>query len=227
MLKNVKWFSIGVSLLYIAAGVLLILNPDVSEFTILNFMAYASMAVGLLSIIRYFTMPVKIALFRNGFMVGTIFIAVGIILLIFKEKFVDLAYIILAVVVMISGFSKLQDCIDAARLGSESTIAYFVLSLVSIAAGILIIVNPFTDINMTNMVIAIALLYSGVSDLFGSLFLSVKFRRYSREQEQGSQVQYYRPQEYVEPVIPETPYIHMDIPDAENVSDVNQSEDAD
>ena len=79
---------------------------------------------------------------------------------------------------MVSGFMKLQDCIDVRRMGYGNGLVLFLLALVSIVHGIVLIVNPFHASTVLMRLVGAGLLFCGVSDLFSTLYMSRKIKHY-------------------------------------------------
>ena len=79
---------------------------------------------------------------------------------------------------MISGYKKLQDCVDAWRLGLKYGVLYFVLASISIGIGLFILIDSTLSIKTLHVLIGIGLLYSGVSDLISTIFLASKMTEY-------------------------------------------------
>ena len=183
-MKSIKWSSIFISLCYIGAGAFLILDPAISQEFICTVMSYASFVIGGVNILIYFLRPAKESFFRNDFMVGLLILTLGGLALTYTEMFLEMVYVILAVIIMISGYIKLQDCVDTWRLGSKHGLIYFLLAIISIGAGIIVLISPFTTIEHLHYMIGGGLIYSGVSDLFSAIYLSTKMIGYNRHLKQ-------------------------------------------
>ena len=76
---------------------------------------------------------------------------------------------------------KLQNTIDVARTGYEKWWAVFILSIVNIAIGIIVLVNPFETATLLIRIIGAGLVYSGLSDLVATLFLKGQFEKFEKQ----------------------------------------------
>lgn len=186
-LKSMKWNMIVSSIFSIILGVVLIAFPDTSLFVIVNIIAIAFTAGGIASIIRYFTYDLRESLYRNDFLAGVICLAIGLLLFINPGVIVALVPFVLAIFVMISGFIKLQDGIDAYRMGYKNSFIYILLAVLSIAAGLIIMFNLFETASLLFIFIGASLVYTGISDIFATLYLSRKLHEYYKDlDEKGS-----------------------------------------
>ncbi len=175
--KELKWNSIVSSLIYIGLGIILFFMPETSLEVILNVIGIGTIIVGILSLIRYFTYDARDSFYRNDFLFGLIGIAIGALIFLRKDIFASLIPFILGIAILISGFVKLQDAIDASRLGYKNSIIYIILAVINIIAGVVVILNPFTTAVMLFMIIGISLIFSGISDIISTVYLSRKIKK--------------------------------------------------
>lgn len=185
-MKNIKWSSIFTSLLYIAAGIYLFLFPGTTIRTIGEVLCFASIALGVLRIILYLVRDIRKVLFRNDFVEGFVFIVFGGVLLYNMSEIEQLIPFILVSLILLSGISKIQDGLDASRIGFHHTGVYFFLAIVSLGIGATAIYLLIAEQKMLPMLNSIGLIYSGATDLFSAVYLSTKIRRFFREQAPAS-----------------------------------------
>lgn len=182
-MKNIKWSNIALALLYVAAGLLLICYPKATTNQICTIIGVSIIVIGILNIIRYFLFTLEQRIFRNDFLIGLLFVSIGCIALAFKTVFLQFVYIALALVIMYSGFVKIQDGIDSAHLGGKTASLYFILAAISVVLGLVVLFNSYIFTNVESQIslhrlIGVGLTYSGLSDLFSSLYLSSKLNAY-------------------------------------------------
>lgn len=177
LLRELKWSSIVSSVVYIGVGVALLIMPDLSLTVILSILSIGMVVAGVLSLLRYFIYDAHTAFYRNDFLFGLIGIALGSLIYLRKDIFASLIPILLGVVILFSGFVKLQDSIDARRLGYKNSLLYIVLAIINVIAGIVVILNPFATNNLLFMLIGASLVYSGISDLVSTVYLSSKINK--------------------------------------------------
>lgn len=177
-MKNVKWSAIVVAACYIGAGCLFFVEPSLTRELICKWIGYCSIAFGIVDIISYFIRPKHESYMENAFRDGLILITLGILVLIKKTLFIELVYLILAIVIMISGYNKIQDCVVSWRLGIKNGLVYLVLASISVILGLFILSGNITDVKTLHSLIAAGLFYSGITDLISTLFLSKQMNDY-------------------------------------------------
>ena len=175
-LKSLKWNSIIGSILMILLGVVLIFFPSLSLNVISNMIGISAIVGGIFSIIRYFMIDLKESFYRNDFLNGVIMLVIGALVVFKPSFFISLIPLMLGIVILFSGISKLQDGISAKRLGYQNSTSYILLGVINIIFGLVILFNPFSAANVMFMIIGVGLIYSGVSDLYVTIFLTKRFK---------------------------------------------------
>lgn len=182
-MKSIKWNSMVFAMCYIGMGAYFIVNPYLAQEDLCILIGYVMIILGIGNVLFYLIRKMETSFYRSDFQSGLILVTVGLIAIAYKPLFIELVYLIMGIIIMISGYSKLQDCVDTWRLGSSHGILYLILALISIGIGLLIITNPFLDTITVHYVIGAGLIYSGISDLFSSIYLSTKMIRFRKDKE--------------------------------------------
>lgn len=173
-MKNIKWSSIVISICYIAGGFLFFLDAKLTKDLICSIIGYILLAIGTFSVISYFSKSKLEGFLKNDFRDGLIIITIGLLPLIRKDLFIELVYSIIAILIMISGYRKLQDCVDAYRIGYKKVALYIVLSAISIILGLIIMLDTTINVASLHKLIGISLMFSGISDFISTVFLLSK-----------------------------------------------------
>lgn len=181
MLKELKWNSIITSILMIVLGVILFLMPGVSMSVIVTIVGMIAIASGIFNIIHHFVIDISESYYRNDLLFGLVSLIFGILILVRPGFFISLVPFILGIVILVSGLVKLQEGIDAKRIGYDRSMLYIVLAIIDIILGIIILFEPFGVANILFMIIGLGLVYSGVSDLYVTLYLSKRFKEYYKD----------------------------------------------
>ena len=211
MLKHIKWSGLFLSVVYIVAGVCFFVYPELSHTYMCEAIGGACAAAGLIHIISYFVMNIRRALFENDFVEGSVMILAGILIAWQKNAFLQLIPSILAVAIVVSGISKIQDGIDSARLGFPRRWMELILALISIGVGAVVLVNVIRDEDLMFKIIAGGLIYSGLTDMYSSIALSTKIHAFykaekeeedaKKAEEERKKAEQQKPAE--QPVLPE------------------------
>ncbi len=200
MLDRMKWTSIAYALLYTVAGILLLLYPGKMGELFCDLFGIALIIYGIISIVMYFMMDIRLSLFRNDFASGIIKILLGVMVIYHKEIFQSLIPFLLAIALIASGILKLQSGVDASRIGYPNGWQFLVLAVVSIVAGIVIMFNLIPTQELMMQVAGGALLYSGLTDLYTTLYLSGKIKKFMTALEKPKHPAPQPPKEEEEPI---------------------------
>ncbi len=234
MLKNVKWVSLGIAVIYIVGGVLLFMYPTEMTLMFSPIMGGGLIAVGLLNIIIYFTLDKQESFFRNDFAEGLIRILIGILIIMNKNMFNDLITPLLCLAIAVSTSLKLQDGIDARRLGVPNFWMYFSFALISLIPIALALLHVIQEEQTFFKAAGIALVYCGLSDLILGIFLSTKIHKYVKDLENPKPeepaaepepapeipVPEAKPEDVSSPVVPEE--VHAAEPEPLSVPELDQ-----
>ena len=90
--------------------------------------------------------------------------------------------IIFGLVILISGLVKVQSASVAKRIGYQGANAYTILGVISIILGVIIMFFLPGSVATETLfiVIGIGMIYSGISDLYVTCFLSSKYKKFIR-----------------------------------------------
>lgn len=179
-MEKIKWSNILIAICYIAAGIMFFINPNLTKEIICTWLGCGLSIIGISLIVSYLFKSKYESFYKDDFSDGLIYITIGILALVKKAFFLEFIYFELAIVIVISGYKKLQDCVDAWRFGAKHGALYLVLAAVSIGIGLLILVDSTLSETTLHYLVGGGLLFSGISDLVSSIFLSSKMIEYVR-----------------------------------------------
>ncbi|MGN1389553.1 MAG: HdeD family acid-resistance protein [Bulleidia sp.] len=182
MFKNLKWDSVLKALIYLAAGIVMLVYPEIMTTYSADILAMICILLGLIKMISYLLMDVTKALYRSDFSEGIILVIVGLVCLYQKAQLKTLIPSIIALAIIYSGLLKLEDAVDNRRLGKTSSGGYVFFAIIAVALGIVILFGLVKDEKFLFQFIGGSLIYCGVTDLVSSFLLASRFRKYSDEQ---------------------------------------------
>lgn len=188
MLKQIKWGAVGLSVLEIAAGVLLVMFPALSSDVICYMVGVGACIYGIINLVQYFLMKLEDSFFRNEFVRGVMMLLFGIIVMLKKDLIIGLVPVVLGMIIIFSGFFKLQRAVVAFRIHYDMSLWYAILGSISIIFGIVImfVLSPKQTQELIYRVIGSGLIYCGVSDLITVFFLANRFHHYLQEIKAGN-----------------------------------------
>ena len=181
LVKQLKWNLILLAVIFIALGIVLILWPGATMKTICYLLAAMLLALGVASLINYLRKDISGIIYRYDLVVGLCAILGGILVIVKVDKLTDLIPAVLGFLVTMSGILKMQNSVDMLRLGHGTWHVAFAMAIVNIVAGIVLLMNPFEAAQILIMCIGIALVYSGITDLYVTISISRRLSKIKTE----------------------------------------------
>ena len=181
LLKQLKWNLILLAVIFIALVIVLILWPGATMKTICYLLAAMLLAIGVVSLINYLRKDISGIIYRYDLVVGLCAILGGILVIVKVDKLTDLIPAVLGFLVTMSGIMKMQNSVDMLRLGHGTWHVAFAMAIVNIVAGIVLLMNPFEAAQILIMCLGIALVYSGITDLYVTISISRRLSRLKTE----------------------------------------------
>lgn len=187
MLKELKWNMILSALLYIVLGGILVLFPETTAKTICYMVAGVAIVLGIINLIMYFTRNVQMNYYRNDFVFGLVLIILGIFIVYRVDLIIALVPFIMGLGIVVSGFFKFQNALDLQRMKSGA-IPFLVLAVINVVFGVLMVINPFESALLLFRLLGIGLIFSGVTDLISTLYISGKVKSYRKSMQEAEEV---------------------------------------
>ncbi|MDD3243960.1 MAG: DUF308 domain-containing protein [Eubacteriales bacterium] len=164
--RKFRWNLLCIPLASIALGLVLLLWPKIAVLTLSTAAAVLLIALGLWQAIAG-----AVNLFRwkaaiDGWQLATglIVLVLGIVLALFPKVLASLLPVFLGVVFVIDGVARLSIAFQAHAMGQRWAGA-LVFAMLTIAAGILLLINPFGGSALLAVLAGVLLLISGVSNV--------------------------------------------------------------
>lgn len=165
----------------ILAGLVLLFFPEATTKTIAYMSAALLLLMGVAQIIGYFRNEPGMGRYSGGMVLGIFLIVIGLLIYYKSETVISIIPVILGVIIVISGVAKLQQAIDLARMRMSRWSTVLVIALLNIVLGGVIIFNPFSTVMTLLRFVGIGLIYSGLSDIISTLYVSHRTRDYYDE----------------------------------------------
>ena len=168
------------ALLYIVAGLVLLVCPEITTKTITYSVAVIFLVTGIAEIINYLRMEPNLASASTGFVNGTLVTLLAVFIFVKSEVVIGIIPVILGFLIIVSGTLKLQHAINLFRIKMPGVKSICIIGLVNIIIGIVIVFNPFKTVIVLMRIMGVGLLLSGITDLCASAFMKKQFKKYSK-----------------------------------------------
>lgn len=158
------WIALCTFAAMLVFGLMLLIHPENIYNLLLNLGGSLLMIIGLIRVISYFLSDAMAALEDRRLSGGIVTLLIGLALIVFKPLFISLIPLLLGAVMFVGGATRLQGGLDLKRLGGDRYKPVLVSSIVSIALGLLIVLNPFESGMVLLRVIGASLILETVMD---------------------------------------------------------------
>lgn len=175
MLKSIRNSLVTTSILYIIAGVLLVMFPATALNTVCTLIGIVTLAYGAVRIVSYFKDG---GLYSNRFdlFIGVILAVAGVFLVACPQFVVSLIPIALGIYILVDSFTAAKKALDMKALGFDKWWFSFTLALVLAVFGLIMVFNPFGTLTSLVKFIGIAFIFDGAYTLANTVVADRVFR---------------------------------------------------
>lgn len=170
------------SIFCVIIGLALIIDPGFFTDTVGRVIGGLFAAYGAVDLIRYFASEDRYA---TGLVKGILMCAAGIFILIKPDFIPKVLALICGLYMTISGVVNIEDALNLKKVGVMSWKVSFIPALITTAVGVLLIIDPMLLPNAAMMVLGIALLISGLTNIFGCASANSKLKKYDKFNKKG------------------------------------------
>lgn len=172
ILKEMKRNAVITSTIYIIVGLVLTLFPASTARTIGYAFATVILIAGLGFLYRFVVKDAAYSFVGNELVIGTVLVLASIFVFVRVESVVSFIPVLLGVVVMVSGITKLQNAIGLQKMRYQGSTAVLIFAVLNILFGIVLVFNPFSAVTTLIMLIGLGLVFSGVTDLITTFWIA-------------------------------------------------------
>lgn len=162
----------------LAAGIILLFFPEAMTKTIAYVTAVMLILMGISQIIGYLCSEPGRGRFSGGMAAGICLLIAGFLIYFRAEAVISVIPIILGIIIVISGVAKLQQAVDLARMKAPRWSTVLATAILNMILGGVIIFNPFSTVMTLLRFVGLGMIYSGLSDIGASIYLSRQTKDY-------------------------------------------------
>ena len=169
-LRKIKWVNLLLSALWLLCGLALLIWPRISSEVICYVLGGLCLVCGIGKLLGYFSKdPYRLA-FQFDLALGILCLVLGIILIFFSRAILSLLPVIVGIYTVVSGVFKLQTAFEAKRFGMNKWWGMLLISLVTIAIGVVLFLRPFSSAMLVIRFMGLAILADGIQDLTATAY---------------------------------------------------------
>ena len=180
MLRYVKSGMMLLSIAYIVIGMMLLIMPQTSLLWICYAFGAVVLITGIACLIQY--ARIRGTGFTAPFMLvgGVITAGLGIFTLAKPQVVASFLPVVFGIFIVVDGLSRIGSAIDLAKRKGQKWWVLLLLSIVSVALGILLVLHPFGAAVSLVMVCGILLIVEGAMNLGCILYAAMELRTLDR-----------------------------------------------
>ena len=169
-LKHVKGTYLLLDLLWLLAGLVLLIWPRFSSGLVCTVLGVLCCVYGVVKLFGYFSRdPYKLA-FQFDLALGIFFLILGGVLLFFSETLLSLLPVFIGVLGVVNGVFRFQSAMDARRFGLGKWWVLLLLSLAATVPGVILLLRPFQSAMLAIRFVGLTLLINGVQDMTATAY---------------------------------------------------------
>lgn len=175
MYKRMIIYSILTSILTVAAGVVLLLVPELTNKVVGIIAGVIFLIEGINSIYKYFHREVA-KLYNLNLVFGVLYSILGVVIIIYPFTVVEFVTVCLGLYMIINGASKVNYALWLKRGNEDSWLITLATGILVAIVGVLVIFNPFASLTLTKLAGAF-LIITGILDFMDTIL----FKNRSKE----------------------------------------------
>lgn len=157
--------SIAMSLVFCAAGALLMARPGMSSLVVSRALGAAMIVFGIIKLVGYFSKDLFRLAFQYDLGFGLLLIALGALVLARPGQALDFLFIALGVAILTDGLFKVQIAMDSRRFGISTWWLTLALAIVTGVVGLALVFRPWDSARLLTRLLGAALLAEGILNL--------------------------------------------------------------
>lgn len=164
-------YSLLLSVIYVALGLVLIIWPATSARTICFALGAVLLVVGIFHIIAYAVQNYYSSVIRQSLTIGIVLSLLGVFIMLRTNNVLKTMPFVFGILLVADSASKIQRALDLRRAKMRLWYITFLGGLITAILGIILIINPFTAIIALNIYIGVSLIVNSISNLISAIFI--------------------------------------------------------
>ncbi len=171
--KRIKWAYLLVSVFFIALGVLLVLQPDMSMINFCRFLGGVAALFGVVRVIGYFIRELDGVGLRYDFATGAFAIIAGALLIWRAPEMAGIMAVVIGLFILVDCVFKLQVAMDSKRMGANAWWITLLFTCVSMVLGLLLVFDTFKGQQVLSIMMGISLVADGLQNLCTVIYAAI------------------------------------------------------
>ena len=165
-IKSLKVNDSLSAVICVILGIVLLVWPGQSTQVVCMVLGIVLGGFGLIQIILYLATKEKTMVSHSMMMLGVVLAVIGGWIVLKPETIIKAVPMIVGILIVIHGFHNAVQAIDLKKMQYDNWWVALLLSLLTVALGVVLICNPFTIVDTVVRIIGAFLVYDGLSDMW-------------------------------------------------------------
>ena len=167
------------SIIFLLIGILLLIKPVTIISIIVDIIGISVIILGIFGIIRYF--KTKNESFNFDLVYGIICIIAGALIISNVKVVASFLPIILGIWMIGNSVIKIQYAMNLKEYSESNWLIVMIISIISLAAGILFVFNPFKGATLITQGLGVALSIYAIMDIVNAIILKKEVKTFTKE----------------------------------------------
>jgi len=154
------------ALICVILGIVLLVWPGQSTQVVCMILGIVLGGFGIIQIILYLATQEKTMVSHSMMMLGIVLAVIGGWIVLKPDTIIKAIPMIVGILIVIHGLHNAVQAIDLKKMQYDNWWVALLLSLLTVALGIILICNPFTAVDVVVRLIGAFLIYDGLSDMW-------------------------------------------------------------
>lgn len=169
-IKKTKNAYIIASIITVLVGLFLVIFPKTTLISFSCLIGVVTVAFGIVKILGYYSKDLFRLAFQFDLAIGIMAIVTGTIIFIHPQGIVKVIHVIIGVFVLTEGLFRIQTARDSRDFGMQYWWAITVLSVITCAGGIALILFPFKSAAALTVFTGFAIILDGIQNLVAAAY---------------------------------------------------------
>lgn len=153
------------AVIMVALGLVLVIWPDVLGVMLCYLLGGALILMGVIQLIGFLRGERLGFYSKFNMIMGIVLVLLGLWICTQPHIVLSIIPVVVGIIVLIHGLMDIQYTLDIKKTGNTKWWIAMIAAIITLVVGLLLIFNPFTAYEITMILLGIAMLYDGGSDL--------------------------------------------------------------
>lgn len=158
------------AVIMVILGLVLVIWPDILGVMLCYLLGGALIVMGVIQLISFLRGERLGFYSKFSMLMGIVLVLLGIWICTQPHVVLSIIPVVVGIIVLIHGLMDIQYTLDIKRTGSTKWWIALIAAILTLIVGLLLVFNPFTAYEISMIMLGIAMLYDGGSDLVLLIF---------------------------------------------------------